>query len=120
MTIESSKDSFSDPTLLLKDLNEFEIQIVEIENGKFGRFWAQIKEKEYINQLTDLQNRLNFYNKFQVIQQRDIIVGKLVTTLFGEEDSCQFAFYRAKIVEIISDNEIKVLLHYKYLYYKLN
>lgn len=95
----------SDPNLLLNDMNEFFIDIIEVV--AVGHFWAQIREKKYIDQIRFIYNELNEQiDEMKVLDLNEMYVGQLVATLHFDS-SFECGIYRARVLEI-NENSIKV------------
>jgi hypothetical protein len=88
----------SDPNLLLNDMNEFFIDIIEVVG--VGHFWAQIREKKYIDQICNVYNELNEkIDEMRVLDLNELYVGQLVATLHFDS-SFEAGIYRARILDI--------------------
>jgi hypothetical protein len=102
LTIEGTKDTLSDPTVLFGQLVEFRITITEIDS--FGHFWAQVNEDKYLAELDRIQSELNSpYLKLEKVRPPDLCIGKIVATSFIVPESLETSFYRGKIVEFKSE-----------------
>lgn len=98
ITIDSDQDSMSDPTLLIKDLNEFKLIVCEITN--FGHFFAQINSENGQQLVKDIQTRLNSSDfRLKPISIVNLFVGKVIATIFIESPE-EIHIYRAKITNI--------------------
>lgn len=110
ITINSDQDALSDPNLIIKDLNEFKLVIVQIE--QFGHFYAQINSENSRCILEKIQTDLNRSTfKLKQLKPDQIHVGKLVATVFISSPD-EALVYRAKIIRKeetfveVSDREI--------------
>ena len=100
-------DALSDPSLLIKSRNEFELVVTELKD-ELGHFWAQPNEKEDQKNLEHISNTLNLYTRdMRKLDPRKLYVGQVVATLFYDPGDGKskpgYKFYRAKVLKLFDE-----------------
>ena len=104
---KDSHSNLSDPTLIIKSLNDFKIKISHVKS--FGHFYAHLDLIKFEQSLASIEKNLNDErNKLFNIQRKDLFVGKLVCCPHSDERH-ELRIYRAKILDVKSDH-VKVIL----------
>jgi ATP-dependent RNA helicase TDRD9 len=91
-------DITEDVQRLLKDLNEFKINIIGVPDVNV--IWASVKEEQNIKQLESIEKELNSKNyELKIVPRDEVYVGNLVVAFtFSETFVC--GFYRARIIKV--------------------
>lgn len=100
--ITTTNQSMDDDVyLLLKDMNEFRIRPVVLNN--LTHFWAHIDEEHHrihLNRIEDFLSNSNY--KFKLCKRENLAVGKLVVCFHFTGNGTECGFYRARINRINS------------------
>jgi hypothetical protein len=102
LRLTTGRDHLDDVNLILQNLNEFEVNITQI--NRVGEFWAQIKEKE--REVEKIKNLLNSrHKKLQLLDKNTLRINQLAATLFYDQNNCLIA--RVKILKL-EENHVEV------------
>jgi len=109
MTIDSEQDSMSDPSLLIKNLNEFKLVVCHV--NAFGHFYGQINTEDAQHRINEIQKRLNSTSyQLKRLPKDQLYLGKFVAAPFVEGLG-EVSIYRARITQINQDY-LKVMLSF--------
>ena len=102
LRLTTGRDHLDDVNLILQNVNEFEVNITQI--NKVGEFWAQIKEKEC--EVEKIKTLLNLrHKKLELLDKSTLRVNQLAATLFYDHNNCSIA--RVKILKL-EENHVEV------------
>ena len=102
LRLTTGRDHLDDVNLILHNLNEFGVNITQI--NRVGEFWAQVKEKE--REVEKIKNLLNSrHKKLELLDRNTLRINQLAATLFYDQNNCLIA--RVKILKL-EKNHVEV------------